>query len=114
MPTALQTLQELDEGRLLATLQNAFHDAAAAVKQHGKAATITVKITVTPVSVNNLIEQPITMDADVIVKLPKDLPKTIFFIDADGNPTRIATQRQTGLAGIGAVDPETGEIKHAQ
>ena len=45
MPTALQTLQELDEGRLLATLQNAFHDAAAAVKQHGKAATITVNAT---------------------------------------------------------------------
>lgn len=114
MPTAMKTLSELDEGRLLATLQQAFHDAAAAVKQHGKAATINLKITVTPVSVNHLYEQPITMDADVTVKLPKDLPKTIFFIDADGNPTRTATPRQPTITGLGVVDTETGEIKNAQ
>lgn len=98
-------LNELQDGQALNQLAYAFHDAIAAVREHGKPATVTLQITVgTLEGQHNLIEPPIIMTADIVSKLPKAKPPaTIFFVDQDGNATRNQTRQQDlGLTIAGA------------
>jgi len=89
-------LNELQDGQALNQLAQAFHDSIAAVREHGKPATVTFTVTVgTLEGQHNLVEPPIIMTADVTTKLPKAKPPaTIFFVDHDGNPTRNQTRQQ--------------------
>lgn len=115
MQSAQATLAALREGQVMLELAQAFHDAAAAVKYHDKPATIKIEITVAPIKNigQGLADHPITMTAEVTTKLPKDPPPTtVFFVDANGNPTRNMTSPQASIPGVGVVDIESGEIKH--
>lgn len=95
---ALDTLRELDEGRFLDKLAVAIHDATAAVTVLGKPAKVIVAIDIAPLTKQGLTEPVITMESEVSTKLPKpDAPRSIFFVDVDGNPTT-KQQRQRDLS----------------
>lgn len=87
---AQATLNELRDGRAMDELAQHIHDAIAAVKEHGKAATVTLTIGVAPFKQqSNLIEPPVILTGEVTSKLPKPDPEaTLFFVDGEGNPTR--------------------------
>lgn len=112
---AQATLSALRDGQIMNELAQAFHDAAEAVKHHNKPAKITLVIEVAPFKNmgQNLVDHPVSMTAEVIIKLPKEeAPATLFFVDDEG-PTRSMVSRQAPLSGIGGVvDQSTGEIKH--
>lgn len=105
-------LNELQDGLSLKQLAQAFHDAIAAVREHGKPATVTLLITVgTLEGQHHLIEPPIIMTAEVSTKLPKaKAPATIFFVDQDGNATRNQTRQQDlGLTVAAAAVPAAAQ-----
>lgn len=114
MSNAVQTLTTINEGRTINDLAAALNTACTAVKAHGKPATITLTITVDTFKKGaNLIDQPITMAAEVRTKLPReDLPVTLFFVDDNGDPTRTPNNRQSQIPGLGLVNTATGEIKN--
>lgn len=94
---ALDTLRELDEGNFMDKLAVSIHDATSAVQHLGKKATITVTLEIAPLSKQTLAAPVITMEAEIVSKLPKpDGNKALFYIDGDGNPTT-QQQRQRGL-----------------
>ena len=104
-------LNEIEDGAALEALAQAFHDAIAAVREHGKPATVNLSITVGTLGENQhkLVEPPIIMQAEVTTKLPKAKPPaTVFFVDQDGNATRNQTRQNDLDLKIAAV---TGEGK---
>ncbi len=110
---AIGTLNELRDGRALEEVAEQIHAAIEAVRAHGKPATVSLDITIAPMRVNQekLVEPPLIFTAEVTSKLPKAQPEaTIFFTDADGNPTRTQA-RQRGLdLSVASINQETGEI----
>jgi len=104
--SAQAILNEIEDGNALEQLAQAFHDAIAAVREHGKPATVNLRITVGTLGEgqHKLVEPPIIMQAEVTTKLPKATPPaTIFFVDHDGNATRNLTrQQEINLAVAGA------------
>lgn len=63
------------------------HDLIAAVKDHGKAGTLTLKISVAPVGKGD--ERQVMVTDAVTLKAPEGKrPTSIFFVDSDGNLTR--------------------------
>lgn len=110
---AIGTLNELRDGRALEEVSQQIHDAIEAVRAHGKAATVTLEIKIEPMKggQEKLVEPPLIFTAEVTSKLPKAQPEaTLFFTDADGNPTRVQT-RQRGLdLSVASIDKATGEI----
>jgi hypothetical protein len=107
--SAQATLNELRDGQVMNELAAAIHEATKAVKEHGKAATVTLDITVKPFQTKGLAESPITVLAEVSSKLPKpEVPSTLFYIDGDGNPTRQPT-RQNDLPGVTVVGVGTAQ-----
>lgn len=94
---ALDTLKELDQRRFLDNLAVHIHDATDAVRAHGKPAKITITLEVAPLSKQGMVEPVVTIESEIISKLPKpEAPKALFFIDEHGNPTT-QQQRQRGL-----------------
>lgn len=110
---AQATLNELRDGRALEEVAQQIHDAIEAVRQYGKSATVTLEISIAPMKggQEKLVEPPLIFTAEVTSKLPKAQPEaTLFFTDADGNPTRVQT-RQRGLdLSVASINKETGEI----
>ena len=80
-------LREIDKGRLHAELSAKFQDLIQAVSEHGKAGSVTMKVTLTP---------PKGMDGDIVtlrgeVKLAAPQPNmngTIFYVDEEFNLSR--------------------------
>lgn len=98
-------LPELRAGQVVSELSTALHEAVAAVREHQKAATVTLTLKVAPVSGERLVELPVTISGDIDVKLPKKGPEaTVFFVDDNGNPSRNAQARQPDLS-FGVVQP---------
>lgn len=97
---AVETLRELDSGKFLDKLALAIHEATDSVRALDKKATITVSITVAPFTKSKLAEPVITMESDIVTKLPKpDAPQALFYIDSEGNPTtQQQRQRDLGLS----------------
>jgi hypothetical protein len=114
MSNAIQTLQQLQDGRVIAQLQTALRDASAAVRAYAKPAKITLEITVEVYGSSiQTVEPPILISADVHTKLPRAKPQNdVFFIGEDGLPTQTPTERQSPLKGLGMVDQQTGEIRN--
>jgi hypothetical protein len=109
--SAQETLCALNNGATMNEIAQALFDASQAVKDRNKPAKVKLEITLSPVREDRLKDHPIVMTAKVTTKLPEDLPATLYFVDEKG-PTTQSAPRQTSFAGIGAVDTETGEIKH--
>lgn len=109
--SAQETLCALNGGATMNELAQAIFDASQACKDHNKPAKVRLEIVISPVREDRLKDHPIVMTAKVTTKLPEDLPATLYFVD-DKGPTTQSAPRQTAFAGIGAVDTETGEIKH--
>ncbi len=90
-------LNEIREGEAMVELAQAFHDAIANVREHGKSATVNVVITVGTLgeSQHKLVEPPIVIRASVKTKLYEpEPPATGFFVYQDGNATRNQTRQQ--------------------
>ena len=99
---AVATLNDLQGGHLMNRLGEAIHEAMGAVQEHNKPATITLTIEVKPYGERG-VSDAVTFHADVATKLPKQSPPaTLFFRDADGNPSRRRTD-QEDLPGLNAV-----------
>ena len=87
MTVALNTLQNIRQGILLDQLSVAIHDAVNAVQHFGKPAEIIVKIGVLPMGTKG-VSDAVAFTGEVSTKLPKpELEQTLFFVDANGNPT---------------------------
>lgn len=110
---ALETLRELDEGKLLDKLALAIHDATNAAVHMNKPAKIVMTLDVRMLTSTHLAEPAITIEAVVDTKLPKRDPyQSLFFIDADGNPTtRQTRQRDLGLS-VAPTNMNEGERSH--
>ncbi len=90
-------LNEIRDGEAMIELAQAFHDAIANVREHGKPATISVTISVGTLgeSQHKLVEPPIIIKAKVQTKLfEPEPPATVFFVDQDGNATRNQTRQE--------------------
>lgn len=106
---AVATLNDLQGGHLMNRLGEAIHEAMGAVQEHSKPATITLTIEVKPYGERG-VSDAVTFHADVSTKLPKQQPPaTLFFRDADGNPSRRRTD-QEDLPGLGTVSA-SGAVK---
>ncbi len=96
--SALNVLAELRGGQVVTEASAALHDALASVKEHNKAATVTITLKIAPLSEARTVERPIEITAEISSKLPKaEPPATMFFIDEDGNPTRNPQPREPEL-----------------
>jgi hypothetical protein len=96
--SAMTILPEIRGGQLITEMSAAIHDAVASVKEHNKAATVMVKISIEPSSKEKLVEPFLIVRGSVESKLPKEEPEaTVFFVDGDGNPTRDATKKQADI-----------------
>lgn len=94
---ALETLRELDNGNFMDKLAMAIHSATSGVTVLGKPAKVTVTLDFAPLSKQQLTEPVITVESEIVTKLPKpEGQKAIFYVDGDGNPTT-KQQRQRGL-----------------
>lgn len=97
---AIDTLRELNGGRLLDDLAIHLVAACNAVRDHNKGAEITVKIKVKPYTVKGtrLVEQPVFFMADVTSNLPQpEKEGKVFFLDEHGNPTSTPLKREQEL-----------------
>lgn len=98
--SSLQIVGELRDGMVVAELSQAIHDATAAVREHGKKAVVTLDLTVATLraGAEKLVEAPLVITAEVSSKLPQPDPEaTIFFVDVDGNVSRIPESKQKDL-----------------
>ncbi len=97
---AQATLNELNKGQVMTELAQQIHDAIAAVKLHGKPATVTLSIGIELMKVKDdtkLVDHPLLFYGEVTSKLPKSAPPaTVFYEDSEGNPTR-TLQREPEL-----------------
>lgn len=106
---AMDTLRELDEKQFLDKLAVAIHEATGSVREQMKPAKITITIDVAPATKQRMVEPVITIEAEIVSKLPKpEASKALFFIDGDGNPTtNQQRQRDLGLS-IAGHDQQEG------
>ncbi len=104
-------LTEQRRGTLNQELAEGLHELTNAVQTLGKKGTLTLTITVVPTKGDH-----VGVIDDVTVKAPKpDRPDSLWFVDHDGNLTRNDPNLIPGLRPVPAnVDPETGELRHAQ
>lgn len=95
--SAQSILIEIRRGALMEELSAALHEAACAVKDYGKAATVSVQITIKP-QTKNMADPIVAVEAEVSTKLPKpDVEATIFGLDEDTNLTRNLSRQQDDL-----------------
>jgi hypothetical protein len=107
--SAQAILTEIREGAVLEELAQAFHDAIANVREHGKPATIavTIKVGTLGQSQHKLVEPPVIITAKVKAKLYEpEPPATVFFVDEHGNATRNQTRQQEIALSVAAANAE--------
>lgn len=87
-------LQEINAGQTHAALTSDLTELLQAVKAHGRAGTLTLKIKVTPGSKGADVDK-ITVTADRTVALPKpELPTDFFWLTDTAEPTRKHPRQQ--------------------
>ena len=95
---ALETLDRLDGGKLLDRLALAINEATSATTALGKKSRVIINIDIALLTQQKVAEPAICITGSVSTKVPKSTPEsTIFFVDADGNPSNNSTPRQRDL-----------------
>lgn len=95
--SATSIFTEIRNGELIREASEALAEALQSVQEVGKDASVTIKIGISQLTKMKLQEPAIGYTGEVIVKLAKpDATETIFFIDANGDPTRTPS-KQGGL-----------------
>lgn len=75
-------------GRSHEEISAEMHELLAAVNEHGKKGSLTVTVTVEPPK-GHVDGSPLAIAIDSTLKAPKaSAPPSIYFVDADGNPSR--------------------------
>lgn len=75
-------------GRTSEEISAEFHELLEAVRAHGKKGQLTITITVEPPA-NGVDAAPLPIGVESAVKAPKPTaPKSLYFLDGDGNPVR--------------------------
>lgn len=75
-------------GRTSDGISAEFHALLDAVREHGKKGSLTITIVVEPPA-NGVEAAPLPIGVESAVKAPKaTAPKSLYFLDADGNPVR--------------------------
>jgi hypothetical protein len=98
-------LQEQSGGSLHEELSQKLHDLIEAVRETGKAGSISLKVDVKPIA--GADSRTLTVTDTVAAKLPRtERPKSIFFITDDGNLSR-SDPRQPVITGLREVEPTT-------
>jgi hypothetical protein len=93
------TLKTLRDGQVMAEMAQAIHEAMAAVDHLRKPATINLCLTIKPFGTDG-VSDAVGIVAKVTKKLPQaEQPCTLFFADADGNPTR-QREKQPDIPGL--------------
>lgn len=87
-------LAEMRDGAVVAQASQALHEALSAVRDQNKPAKVVLTLDIKPMANKGLVEQPINILGTVTVKLPKEPEASLFFIDADGNASRVQTRQQ--------------------
>lgn len=101
-------IQEQSSGQLHDELSTKLHDLIAAVQKTGKSGQIVLKVDVKPIAGTN--GKTLTVTDSVAAKIPQgDRPKSIFFVDGDGNLSRNDPQQPvlTGLREVESTTPST-------
>ena len=101
------TLNALRDGAVMTELAQAIHDGMEAVDGFRKPAEINLRITIRPIGTQG-VSDAFELIGDITTKLPKQQsPSTLFFIDADGNPSRKQDRQQefAGLSVATAIKP---------
>ena len=79
-------LQEQSQGRTHSELSDALHDLIARVQDTGKKGTLTLSVHVETMKGDNTA---LVISDEIKLKLPEhDRKASLFFVDANGNPTR--------------------------
>ncbi len=97
---AIDTLRELNGGRLLDDLSMHLVAACNAVRDLNKGAEVTLTIKVKPYAAKGtkLVEQPVFFVGDVTSKLPQiEKEGRVFFLDEHGNPMTSPPKREPEL-----------------
>ena len=75
-------------GRTSEEISTEFHELLDAVRAHGKKGALTITITVEPPA-SGVDSAPLPIGVESAVKAPKaTAPKSLYFLDGDGNPVR--------------------------
>lgn len=98
-------LQEQSGGQLHDELSTKLHDLIEAIRETGKAGSLSLKIDIKPIAGTD--GRTLTVTDTVAAKLPKtERPKSIFFATDDGNLSR-TDPRQPVITGLREVEPTT-------
>jgi hypothetical protein len=98
--SATAIIAEIRGGQLVVEASQQIKLAIAAVREHGKAASVTIDIDIKPFKsgTEKLIEPPLVFVGTVSSKLPQpDVPATLMFVGEDGNATLNPPERQPDL-----------------
>ena len=96
---AQATLNELRGGQVMVELAAAIHDAMGACLLHNKKSEVSLTITFKPLGNPGTMDAvDVTAEVETVVPKPKP-PSTIFFKDANGNPSR-TQDRQGEIPGL--------------
>lgn len=97
--SALEVLQDINEGRHLDELSLAINRACAEVRAKGKPAKVIMTMTIAPGSNQHLVEQPVAIFVEIAEKLPKVKPAgALMYLDGNDNPSPFPPrQRERGL-----------------
>lgn len=97
-------------GRTVEEISAEFHTLLDAVREHGKKGSMTITFVVEPPA-NGVDNAPLPIGIESAIKAPKSTPvKSLYFLDADGNPVR-EDPRQLAIQFHSA--PTTTEYKDA-
>lgn len=97
-------------GRSNEEISNEFHQLLAAVNEHGKKGSLTIKLLVEPPK-GHVDGAPVVISIDSELKAPKaSAPPALYFVDDEGNATR-NDPRQIAAFDVRDINTATGEIK---
>ncbi|MEE4493533.1 hypothetical protein [Streptomyces sp. BE230] len=98
-------LQEQSGGQLHDELSTKLHELIEAIRETGKAGSLSLKIDIKPIAGTD--GRTLTVTDTVAARLPKtERPKSIFFATDDGNLSR-TDPRQPVITGLREVEPTT-------
>lgn len=99
----------LDHGTVHAEASRGLHDLTAAVRDTGKAGTMTITLKLAPLKGNT---DQLVIQAQVATKPPKSEPTSaIFYVDNSGNLVR-NDPRQPEIDGLRVVEPKAARTVH--
>lgn len=111
MRTATAVIADIRNGTLVNELTQALSDALQSVHEVGKDATVTLKITIGPLTKMTMSEPAVGYSGEITTKLAKaPTEETIFYLDANGDPSRYPTrQAKLDISIAGSQQSQTAE-----